>query len=147
MRSFPASLQRGYRLLCATQCFTQLSLPLSWRLRVSTAAQARLRICETARLRGPLSTFSMLDSNFCPGDVEELPEGTREYNPSIMRIRPSGQPQEEEEEEPRQTGEVTDVAPPQTQGTTHAHLEQYRNRELRLPLRSNLDSRFAGVGN
>ena len=30
-----------------------------------------------------------------PGDVEELPEGTAEYNPKVMRIRPTVQEEDD----------------------------------------------------
>ena len=45
------------------------------------------------------------------GDVEELPEGTKEYNPSIMRIRPSGQEADPAALSPRQTDGASTSAP------------------------------------
>lgn len=47
-------------------------------------------------------TDSFATFGFCKhaGDVEELPEGTKEYNPSIMRIRPSGQESDDEAPQP-----------------------------------------------
>ena len=55
---------------------------------------------------------SWSDAVAVAGDVEELPEGTKEYNPVIMRIRPSGQqPQEAEHATQRQAGEASTSTP------------------------------------
>jgi len=64
------------------------------------------------------------------GDVEELPEGTAEYNPNIMRIRPTSQ---EEEDLPalRQIGEASTSGQPPSEGQGH-NSTQLHSGPLRL---------------